>query len=520
MISDNLERWSPSVPAPAALLATQRPVDENCEGADSSDSYEDQKPVIATPERPWSPSVPAALTTQGLCRRRTKVRKTQKLDNANGPSHMKSNFMQTPPLSSPTPAPPTSPPDDSGFSTKREPTFATSSSTGSPMTAFVGKPSDYPSDEGNQVPLQTSTDLPSRTNSSTTFTQILPLTERPPSSPSVASQFARSDAALPAPLSVERHPSPSFSISTHRRSPGLRRDQSPSRLSSVSSRGSLGYGPLENSATNIPSHTSSPKVYARKPQTFSWPPFRPNLDDGPTDFDPPFRAGPDFCEPPPPFRPTSGPAMVRTYMAPTPGRPAAISSSNSIPLAPRHSSCVPQMAPAGSSSPTIQPFGPPSISPQPPMKPLQGTVPDGNYPPRQPRADAAMQAMASASLGQGVVPRSQPPQYQRQREYLVLIAAECSCGSWLQSRGANGLVQKGSIIRRARLLMVVDGAFPWSQGQNARHRPLVQNLLRYSKFQQSGHHHPRGQPRHPFVVLLCKVSTLPFKASPSTAPAN
>lgn len=407
-----LERWSPSVPAPVALVAPQRPVDENSEGADSSDSNEDQKPVMATPERPWSPSVPAALTTQGLCRRRTKVLKTEKLDNARGPYQTKSNLMETPPSSSPTPAPQTSPPDN-GFSTKLEPTsFATSS----PMTPFVSKFSNHPSDD-NKVP-QTSTDLSSRTNSFTTaLTQILPPTEKPPS---VAPQFARSDATFPLPLlSAERHPSPSFSVPTHPRSPGLRRDQSPSRLSPVSSRGSFSYGPLENSATNIPSHTSSPKVSARKPQTFSWPPFRPNLDDGSTDFDPPFRAGPDFCEPPPPppFRPTSGPATVRTYMAPTPGRPAVISSSNSIPLAPRHSSGVPQSVPGGPSSPTIQPFSPPSISPQPLLKPPHGTIPDGNYPPRQPRADAAMQAMTSASLGQGVVPRSQPPQYQRQREY-------------------------------------------------------------------------------------------------------
>src|SRR6266702_3305891 len=476
MVSDNLERWSPSVPAPApapaALLATPRPVDENSEGADSSDSNEDQRPVIATPERPWSPSVPAALTTQGLGRRRTKDRETEKPDSARGTSQTKSTLlMETPPSSSPTPAPPTSPPDDNGFSMKLEPTFATSFTTGSPMTAFVGKLSNHPSDEDNKVPHQTYTHLSSRTNSfALALTQFLPPTEKPPSSPSVAPQFARSDAALPPPLlSVERHPSPSFSVSTHPRSPGLRRDQSPSRLSPVSSRGSFSYGPLENTATNVPSHISSPKVPARKPQTFSWPPFRPNLDEGSTDFDPPFRAGPDFCEPPPPppFRPTSGPATVRTYTAPTPGRPAVISSSNAIPLAPRHSSGVTPLAPGGPSSPTIQPFGPPSISPQPPLKPPQGTVPDGNYPPRQPRADAAMQAMGSVSLGQGVVSRSQP-QYHRQREYLVLLATECSCGSWLRSRGANGLLQKGTIIRRARLPMVVGGSFPWLQGQNAR----------------------------------------------------
>lgn len=422
-VGDNLERWSPSVPAPTALLVTPRPVDENSEGADSSDSNEDQKAVLATPERPWSPSVPAALTTQGLGRRRTKTRETERPDNVRGASQTKSNLlMETPPSSSPTPAPSTSPPDDNEFSTRLEPIFATSFATGSPMTAFVGKLYNHsPSDEDNQVPHQPSTHFSSRTNHFTpALMQILPHTEKPLSSPSIAPQFARFDAALPpSHLSVERHPSPSFSVSTHPHSPGLRQDQSPSRLSPVSSRSSFSYGPLENSATNIPSHTSSPKVSARKPQAFSWPPFRPNFDEGSTDFDPPFRAAPDFCEPPPPppFRATSGLVTVRTYTVPTPGRPAVISSSNAIPLAPRHSSCVPPSAPGGPPSPTIQsfnpqPFCPPSISPQPP----QGMVPDGNYPPRQPRADAATPAMTSASLEQGVAPRSQP-QYHRQPRY-------------------------------------------------------------------------------------------------------
>ncbi|KAH9055943.1 hypothetical protein EDB87DRAFT_1275441 [Lactarius vividus] len=441
VVSDNLERWSPSVPAPTAVLATVRPVDDSSEGADSSDLNEDQKPVITTPERPWSPSVPAALTTQGLSRRRTRDRETEKLDNARRASQTKSTLLtETPPSSSPTPAPLTSPPDDNGFTVKLEPTFATSFSAGSPMTAFVGKLSNHSSsDEDNKVPQRTPTHLSSRTNSfMPALTQILPPTEKPPPSPSAVLQFARSGAIVVPPLlPVDRHLSPSF---PHPHSPGLRQDQSPSRLSPVSSRGSFNYGPLENSATNIPSHTSSPKLPARKPQTFSWPPFRPNLDEGSTDFDPPFRAGPDFCEPPPPppFRPTSGPATVRTYATATPGRPAVISSSNAIPLAPRHS-CIPPSAPGGPSSPTIPPFAPPSISPQPLSKPPQGMAPDGNYPPRQPRAEAGMQAMTSAPLGQGVVPRSQP-QYHRQREYLAFVATGCSCGSWLRSRGANGLI--------------------------------------------------------------------------------
>lgn len=367
--------------------------------------------------------MPAALTTQGLCRRRTKDRETEKADNAKGPGQTKSTLLtESPSSSSPTLAPPTSPPEDNVFPTKLEPTLVTALANGGPLTAFLGKLSNHlSSDVDHKMPHQTSTHLSSRTNSFTSaLTQILPPTEKPPSSP----QFPRTDAALPSPhLSVDGHISSSFSVSAHSHSPELRRDQSPSHLSPVSSRGAFSYGPLENTATNIPSHTSSPTVSQRKSQTFSWPPFRPNLDEGSTDFDPPFRAGPDFCEPPPPppFRPTSGPATVCTFMTPTPGRPAATSSSNSIPIPTRYSPCVPPSAPGGPSSPTIQPFFQSSISPQPPLKPPQGTVLDGNYPPRQPRADAAMQAMASVSLGQGVVPWSQP-QYHRQREYLIFVA--------------------------------------------------------------------------------------------------
>ena len=368
--------------------------------------------------------MPAALTTQGLRRRRTKDRESEKPDNARGPSQTNSTLLSEKlSSSSPTPAPPTSPPDDNGFPTKLEPMFVTPFATGGPMTAFLGKLSNHPSDVN--MPHQTPTHLSSRTNSFTpALTQILPPSEKPPSSP----QFARTDTVLPAPsLSIERHASPSLSlsVSAQSRSSGLRRDQSPSHPSPVSSRGSFTYGPLENSATNIPSHTSSPKVSPRKSQTFSWPPFRPNLDEGSTDFDPPFRAGPDFCEPPPPppFRPTSGPATVRAFTTPTPGRPAVISSSNAIPIAPRYSSSVTPSAPGGPSSPTIPPFGPPSISPQPLLKLPQGTIPDGNYAPRQPRADASIQGMASV---QGVVPRSQP-QYHRQREHLIVVATECSC---------------------------------------------------------------------------------------------
>jgi hypothetical protein len=239
-------------------------------------------------------------------------------------------------------------------------------------------------------------------------------------------RFARPDTILPPPcLSVEVTPSPSSPA--HPPSPRLRRDCSPSRLSPTSSRGSFSHGLHESSVTSVPSHPSSPKLSVRRPSGPSWPPFRPLASpcDGSAEFDPPFRAGPDFCEhPQPPFQPTSGPSTSRGFTpphAPAHGRPAVISSSNSIPIAPRHSLFVLPSAPVRPSSPAAQslrnslPLGSPTISPQPPRKPSHEMILDSGHPPRQPRSEVAMQAMASTSLVQIMSPRPYS-QYHRHRE--------------------------------------------------------------------------------------------------------
>jgi len=207
----------------------------------------------------------------------------------------------------------------------------------------------------------------------------------------------------------------------------IKRDHSPSRLSPASLRGSYNHGPLESSATNVPSHPPSPTQPLRKPQTLSWPPFRPGRDDGSADFYPPFRAGPDSSEQPPlPFRPASGPGVIRGHAplsAPARGRPAAMPNSNAIPIAPRHPFTL-SPAPGRPSPPAAQPFHNsqpfgPSLSPKTPLIPSHAMIsPDSGYPPRQPRSDVTPQAVASPSLGPSVISKTYS-QYARHRAYFA-----------------------------------------------------------------------------------------------------
>jgi hypothetical protein len=257
-----------------------------------------------------------------------------------------------------------------------------------------------------------------------TLVQAGLLLEKISSAPSSARRLSHSDAILPPIYPVEVPSSPSTLV--HPPSPSTRKDHSPSRLSPASSRGSFSHGPLESSATSVPSHPSSPKQSLRKPQALSWPPFRPGRDDGSADFYPPFRAGPESSEPPPSFRPTPGPGAIRGHPplnTPTRGRPAIISSSNAIPIAPRHSSFTPSSAPGRPSPPAAQSFHNshqfgPSMSPKTPLKPSHATIPDNGHPPRQPRSEVAPQAVASPSLGPSMISKTYS-QYPRHRTYFA-----------------------------------------------------------------------------------------------------
>ncbi|KAI0303522.1 hypothetical protein B0F90DRAFT_1711649 [Multifurca ochricompacta] len=368
------ERWSPSVPAPVALPATVRPVDDTSESTNASSAIEDRDSLLLAPERPWSPSVPAVLSIQPLSRHNIRGREMVQSENFND---TRPSAEGPPASSSPSPPPPT-PPSPLKIAPHMKPKSKLGNSfiSGGFVTDFVGK-SATPSlpDEDNKAHL-----LPEKI-----------------SSPSAVPRPSQLTTFLSHPQPSSEIPqSPSFP--TQPFSPRPRKDHSPSRLSPTSSRGSFSYGPLESSATSVPSHPSSPRVSVRKPQAFPWPPFRPSLDDGVADFDPPFRAGPDFCEPtpPPPFGPARAPVwpQVPTWHLPPPGR-------SSPPPTP--------------SFYNTQPFGSPSLPAQLPPKTSQVLTVDNIYPPRQPRSEAALQAMASISLGQGMVPRSHPQYYRHQR---------------------------------------------------------------------------------------------------------
>ncbi|KAI9511358.1 hypothetical protein F5148DRAFT_359622 [Russula earlei] len=394
-VNDQVERWSPSVPVPIALPVTTRLSDETSESANSVSVTEDGNPPVLVPERPWSPSVPAALSTQPSRRHNIKGQRAELLEDANSSSETQPSLRtKLPPSStSSSPVPPT-PPSPTKIRLPAKPR----------SSSFV--PGSFVSDITNQPPFAFSDE--------DTKTNILPgkTSSSPPLQPS-------SGPLLPA-------EAPSSPPVAYPPSPNLRKDHLPSRLSPASSRGSFSHGPLESSATSVPSHPSSPKQSLKKPQTLSWPPFRPGRDDGSTDFYPPFRAGPETGEPLPPqnFRPTSGPATPHDHIPLNPqirGRPAMI--SNPIPVAPRYSSVTLPSGPGRPSSPASQLshnsqlFGP-SMSPKPPLKLSHGIVPDIGQPPRQPRAEVAPPAMGSPPMSQGMTPRNFP-HFHRYRKYFV-----------------------------------------------------------------------------------------------------
>lgn len=86
------------------LPATARPADETSDSARSSSHSEDEDLPLAVPERPWSPSVPAALTTQAARRHNIRVRREEQNQNANSTREPHLRAEVPPPLVSPTPA--------------------------------------------------------------------------------------------------------------------------------------------------------------------------------------------------------------------------------------------------------------------------------------------------------------------------------------------------------------------------------------------------------------------------------
>ena len=146
-VNDKLERWSPSIPVLTALPATTRSADETSDSGHSSSSSEDGNPPLPPPERPWSPSVPAALTTQASRRHNIRGRRAERPENASSPRATQHSTELPRPPSSPTPAPMTSP----SLAKIKFPTKLESNKSGSFMSDVIGLPSSSFSDEDSKV---------------------------------------------------------------------------------------------------------------------------------------------------------------------------------------------------------------------------------------------------------------------------------------------------------------------------------------------------------------------------------
>ena len=96
---------------PTALPAAAGPSDETPEFAHSPSNSEDRNPPLPVPERPWSPSVPAALSTLTLRRYNIAAHRTEQPENGNSSSEIQPSIStevsaHTCPPTPPTPASP------------------------------------------------------------------------------------------------------------------------------------------------------------------------------------------------------------------------------------------------------------------------------------------------------------------------------------------------------------------------------------------------------------------------------
>jgi hypothetical protein len=94
---------------PTTLPAAAGPSDETSEFAHSPSNSEDGNPPLPVPERPWSPSVPAALSTLTLRRYNIAARRTEQHENGNCSSEIQPSISTevSAHACTPTPTPPT-----------------------------------------------------------------------------------------------------------------------------------------------------------------------------------------------------------------------------------------------------------------------------------------------------------------------------------------------------------------------------------------------------------------------------
>ena len=145
--NDQLERWSPSVPVSIALPTTSL-VDETSESANSPGVTDDGNSPFLAPERPWSPSVPAALTTQASRRHNIRIHRPEQPEITNGSSETQPGNAPLSP-NSPTPVPmtPLSPAKVSLPTKPRSSSFI----PGGFVSDAIGQPPSSFSNEDNKV---------------------------------------------------------------------------------------------------------------------------------------------------------------------------------------------------------------------------------------------------------------------------------------------------------------------------------------------------------------------------------
>lgn len=94
---------------PIALPAAAGPSDDTSESAHSPSNSEDGSSSLHAPERPWSPSVPAASSTLALRRYNIAARRAEQPEKANSSSETQPSLSTevSPQPGTPTPTPPT-----------------------------------------------------------------------------------------------------------------------------------------------------------------------------------------------------------------------------------------------------------------------------------------------------------------------------------------------------------------------------------------------------------------------------
>lgn len=132
---------------PIALPAAAGPSDETSESAHTPSDSEDGNPPLPAPERPWSPSVPAASSTLALRRYNIAARRAEQPENANSSSETQPSLSAevSPQPGTPTPTPPTP-----ASPTKAKPATNSNPFTFSGFVSGIGQPSSF-SDEDSKV---------------------------------------------------------------------------------------------------------------------------------------------------------------------------------------------------------------------------------------------------------------------------------------------------------------------------------------------------------------------------------